>query len=201
MEIFLFEDLFRRFFLLWRCVHGDLSFEDLFRRFFLLEIYLGDFSFDDLFRRFLLLKIYEWDFSYEDLFKRFSFRRFVRRFFPFEDLFMEIFSFVRMCSWRFVHWKLKCRTFNPFLRFVHENLKIWIGDFSLEYMFMEICPLKIWIGDLSLANLFVEICPLKICSEDFSFWNFVLEIYPFKNLRNLSFEFFCRRFVLLKIWF
>ena len=95
-----------------------------------------------------------------------------------------------MCSWRFIHWKLKCRRFIPFLRFVHENLKIWIGDFSLEYLFMEICPLKIWIGDLSLANLFVEICPLKICSGDFSFWNFVLGIYPLEIYEIYPLNFF-----------
>ena len=79
MEIFPFEDLFRRFFLLWRCVHGDLSFEDLFKRIFILKIYLEDFSFEDLLRRFFL---------FEDLFRRFFLWRFWIGDLSLENLFM-----------------------------------------------------------------------------------------------------------------
>ena len=123
------------------------------------------------------MKIYSGDFY---------FWRFVQEIFPFEDLFMEIVPFVRMCSRRFIHWRLKCRRFIPFWKFVHEDLSF--ENLNRRFLFMEICPLKIWIGDLSLEDLIMEICPLKICLGDFSFWNFVLEIYPFKNLGDLSFE-------------
>ena len=155
----------------WRFVHGDL-----FRRFFLLwRCVHGDLSIED------------WSVGDLSLFK---------------DLFIEIyplkiysgnFSFY---SWRFIHWRLKCRRFVPFRRFVHRDFSfedlfrrfflLWRcvhgdlsiedwseGDLSLfEDLFMKICHLKIWIGDLSLKDLFMVICHLKICSGDFSFWNF-----------------------------
>ena len=59
------------------------------------------------------------------------------------------------------------------LFFFKKNLfmEIYSGDLSLEYLFMEICPLKICSGDLSLEYLFMEIFPLKICSRDLSLWS------------------------------
>ena len=77
----------RRFFLLWRCVHEDLSFEDLFKRFFLLwRCVHGDFSF------------------YEDVFMEFC---------PFKIEVKEIYTFSKICSWRFVLWRFIQETF-PF---------------------------------------------------------------------------------------
>ena len=102
VEICPFENLFRRFFLLWRCVHGDLSIEDLFKRFFLLKICLGDFFFP--FWRFVqesfpFMKMCSW---------RFVHWKFIQ----------EIFPFMKMCSWRFIHWRLECMIFIHFWRFV-----------------------------------------------------------------------------------
>ena len=59
------------------------------------------------------------------------------------------------------------------LFFFKKNLfmEIYSGDLSLEYLFMEICPLKICSGDLSLEYLFMEIFQLKIFSRDLSLWS------------------------------
>ena len=173
--------------------------EDVFMEICHLKICSGDFFLfhEDVFMEICPLKIYSGDFyfwrfvqeifPFGDLFRRFFLWRFVQEIFPFEDLFMEIVPFVRMCSRRFIHWRLKCRRFIPFWKFAHEDLSF--ENLNRRFLFMEICPLKIWIGDLSLEDLIMEICPLKICSGDFSFWNFVLEIYPFENLLgDLSFE-------------
>ena len=107
-----FEDLFRRFFLLWRCVHGDLSiedwsegdlslFEDLFMKICHLKIWIGDLSVEDLFMEICHLKICS---------GKFSFWKFVfRRFFLFENVLGDL-SFWNFFG-RFVLWKLKFRKF------------------------------------------------------------------------------------------
>ena len=73
----------------------------------------------------------------------------------FEDLFMEIchlkiylgdFPFMKMCSWRFIYWKLKCRRFIPFWRFVHKDL-------SFENLNRRFIPWRFVHGYLSFENL------------------------------------------------
>ena len=91
-----FEDLFKRFFLLWRWVHEDLSIEDwnvvdlsLFKDLFMeicpLKILIGDLSLEDLFMEICPLKTCS-----EDL----SFWNFDLEIYPFKnlgDLSFEIF--------------------------------------------------------------------------------------------------------------
>ena len=104
---------------------------------------------------------------------------------------------MKMCSWWFIHWRLECRRFIPFLRFVHENLKRrffpWIfvhGDLSFENLNRRFIPWRFVHGDLSFEDLFGTFFLLKICSWRFVLWRFVQEIF--------SFEILFWRFVLLK---
>ena len=63
LEDLFIENLLRRFFLLWRCDHGDLSFEDLFIEMCPLKIYLGDFSFWGFVKEiFPFMKMCSWGF-------------------------------------------------------------------------------------------------------------------------------------------
>ena len=111
------EDLFRRFFLLWRCVH-----EDLFRRFFLLKMcswrFVQEiFPFKDLFKRFFLL----WRGVYEDLFRGFFLLKICSRYFSFENLFRRFFL-LKMCSGDFSFYEDKF-------------MKIFLRDFSFWRFF------------------------------------------------------------------
>ena len=185
MEICPFENLFKRFFLLKIC-SGDFSFhEDIFRRFSFYE---------DVFMEICPLKICLGDFPFEDLFRRlFLSWRYIQ----------EIFLFMKMNSWRFVLWKLKCRRFIHCWRFDH-------GDLSFEDLFRrffllwrcvhEDLSIEDWsVGDLSL---FEDFSFLKTVLGDLSFWNFFRRFVLLKIcLGDLSFEKFSRRFVLWKLKF
>ena len=93
----------------------------------------------------------------------------------------EIFLFIKMNSWRFVLWKLKCRRFIHCWRFDH-------GDLSFEDLFRrffllwrcvhEDLSIEDWsVGDLSL---FEDFSFLKNVLGDLSFWNFVRRFFPLK---------------------
>ena len=143
-----------------KCIHGDLSIEDWIWRFIPFQIFVhGDLSVWDIFQRFFL----------------------------FVDVFSRLFI-LKMFSWRFFHWILKCKRFIPFKRFVH-------GDFSFEDLFRRFfllwscvhgyLSIEDWsVGDLSFfEDLFMEICSLRIHSRDFSFYDVVfMENYPFLKI-------------------
>ena len=106
----------------------------------------------------------------------------------------RIFFLLKICSWRFIHWRLK-EDLSLF-----EDLFIEICPF--EYFFKRLIFLKIYLGDFS----FLKMCSWrfihskfkgrrfilsKICSGDFSFWRF---------RRFFLFEKCFRRFILLKLF-
>ena len=137
----------------------------------------------------------------------------------------EIFPFMKMSSWRFIYWRLKCSRFIPFQRFVHGDLSFenlnrrfipWRfvhGNLSFEDLFRRFILLKFWFGDLSF-EIFQEICPfenfifgdfsfLKNVLGDLSFWNFLgdLSFWKFDFRRFFLFEKCFWRFILLKFSF
>ena len=131
-----------------------------------------------MFKIFFPLKIYSRDFSFEDLFRRF-------------------FIFMKMCSWRFVLWRLVQEIF-PFKNLFRRFFPLW-----KKKCFRRFILLKFYSGDFSFyEDVFMKICPLMINSRDFSIWRFVQEIFPFMKIYSgdFSFEDLFRRFFLLKIY-
>ena len=127
----------------WRFIHWRLKC----RRFIPFQRFVhGDLSFEDLFRRFFLL----WRCVHGD--------------FSFEDVFVEIFPFMKMYSWSFVHLRLKWRRFTPFRRFVH-------GDLSIEDLFKRLFLSKFCFGDFSFKDLW-DLSFEKLLGY-LSYWKFV----------------------------
>ena len=117
---------------------------------------------------------------------------------------------MKMYSWRFVHWRLKCRRFIAFWRFNHGDLSfedlfrrfflLWRcvhGDLSIEDWSVGDLSL---LEDLSFENLNKRFIPWNFVYGDLSFEKFIFgDISFLKNvLGNLSFWNFFRRFVFLK---
>jgi len=105
----------------------------------------------------------------------------------------EIFPFMKMCSRRFIHRRLKCRNSSLFKYFFTDICPLMI--YSRGFSFSKMClgDFSFWIcvcGDLSIEDwsvaylslfedLFMKFCHLKIYSGDFSFYkDLFMEIYP-----------------------